>query len=239
MRIGSRVYGLGAIAMGVSRLVFHTHAKTPGADHSIVYVNAAILILGGAALNLPRLAKWGAGLLAGFFVVSAMVQAGPGLIAMPLVMVNWQNLAELLAAGAGGVVAFALSPGALADGSAIARAGRLAFGACLLVFGASHFVYAKFTAGYVPAWIPPGQVFWTYVTGAAQIAAGLALLSGIQARLAAVLLTVMYALFALLVHTRLILADPHPAGNWDELCETLVLMGAAWTMADSARRKVA
>ena len=34
------------------------------------------------------------------------------------------------------------------------RAGRLMFGLCLLVFGAAHFAYAKYTASLVPAWLP-------------------------------------------------------------------------------------
>src|SRR5437763_529874 len=76
----------------------------------------------------------------------------------------------------------------------------LAFGACLLVFGTSHFLYAQFTASLVAAWLPPSRLFWAYATGAAQIAAGLAMLTGVKARLAAILLTIMYAAFGLLVH---------------------------------------
>ena len=188
-------------------------------------------------MNLPRTARAGAAVLAALFAVWAVALAGPPLIAHPLVMVSWQNLAELAALAAGGVAAHALSPGGEAARSAsIARAGRLAFGLCLPVFGASHFVYAQLTAGLVPAWLPPGRLFWTYATGLAQIAAGLALLSGVQARLAAALLTVMYALFALLVHAPLILAAPAVPDNWLEFSETLALAGAAWTMADSASR---
>ena len=36
--------------------------------------------------------------------------------------------------------------------------------ACLLVFGTSEFVYAKFIAAMVPGWLPPSQFFWTYAT---------------------------------------------------------------------------
>jgi uncharacterized membrane protein YphA (DoxX/SURF4 family) len=235
MNIGRRVYGLGAIAMGAVTLVF----RAPGfaVQDAFADAGATVLILGGMALNLRRTAAVGAGALTALFALWAVVLGGPPLIAKPLVMVSWQNIAEMAAMSAGGVVAYARAPGAEADRAAsIARAGRLAFGLCLPIFGASHFAYAQLTASLVPAWLPPGQLFWTYATGAAQIAAGLALLSGIQARLAAILLTAMYAIFALFVHTPLILAAPHDHGDWAELCETLVLAGAAWTVADSARR---
>jgi uncharacterized membrane protein YphA (DoxX/SURF4 family) len=236
MNIGRRVYGLGAISMGLVRVAFHP-PQAPLGD-AIAWGGGGILILGGALLNLPRTAAAGAAVLAACFALSAVVLGGPPLIAQPLVQLSWQNFAELAALAAGGVVAYARAPAAEPDRAAtIARAGRQAFGLCLPVFGASHFVYARLTASLVPAWLPPGGLFWTYATGLAQIAAGLALLSGIQARLAAALLTLMYALFALLVHTPLILAAPHTGDNWAELCETLALAGVAWATADSAGRK--
>ncbi len=115
----------------------------------------------------------------------------------------------------------------------MARIAWLAFGLCVLVFGISHLAYAKFTASLVPAWLPPSQLFWAYVTGLAQVAAGLALLSGVQARLAAILLTVMYATFGVLVHIPLVIADPSSHNNWAENAINLILTGAAWCLADS------
>ena len=109
----------------------------------------------------------------------------------------------------------------------------MAFGACLLIFGASHFVYARFTASLVPLWLPPAQLFWAYATGVAQIAAGLAMLSGVQARLAAILLTVMYAAFSVLVHVPSVIAHPSSQANWTENGINLLLAGAAWVLAES------
>ena len=57
--------------------------------------------------------------------------------------------------------------------------------------GCAFYVRMNMTAPLVPKWLPPGQVFWGYFTGVCFVAAGLAILTGIQARLAAVLLTVM------------------------------------------------
>ncbi len=71
--------------------------------------------------------------------------------------------------------------------------GHLAFGFCCLVWGGAHFIYMNLTAPLVPKWLPPSQVFWGYLTGVAFLAAGLAILSRIQARLATILLTLMLA----------------------------------------------
>jgi uncharacterized membrane protein YphA (DoxX/SURF4 family) len=239
MNFGTRVYGLGAAAMGVTAVAFHAMAPAhPPASDVLAYAEAAILILASLALYLPRASAAGGVVLAVYFTLMALVSAGPPLLAKPLDVGSWEGLAELVALATGGVVAFALAPDDKADRAAqIARAGRLAFGLCLLVFGAAHFAFAKYTASLVPAWLPPGQMAWTYLTGIAQIAAGLALLSGVQARLAAILLTTMYGLFAVLVHLPLILASPHVRFNWNELFETLTLMGVAWTMADAIGRK--
>jgi len=136
----------------------------------------------------------------------------------------------------GGVLAYVRSPGAR-EAASLARAARLVFGLCLLVFGVSHFVYVKLTASMVPAWLPPSQTVWAYLTGAAQIAAGVAMLSGVQARLAAILLTAMYALFSLLVHIPTLVAAPKSLDSWTENGINLVLTGAAWALADTLTRR--
>jgi uncharacterized membrane protein len=238
MNIGRRVFGLGAATMGVTSVAFHVLAPAhPPAHDTLAYAEAAALILGGLAVNLPRVSAVGAALLAAYFALSAVILAGPAVAAKPLVVGSWEDFAELVALSVGGVVAYALVPNALAGGTAaMVRAGRLVFGLCLLVFGAAHFAYAKYTASLVPAWLPPGQMAWTSITGLAQIAAGLAMLSGVRARLAAILLTIMYGLFGVLVHAPLIHASPHVRFYWDEFFENLALMGVAWTMADAIAR---
>jgi len=239
MNIGRRVYGLGAAAMGATTVAFHVLAPAhPPANDALAYAEAAALILGGLALNLPRLSTVGAAVLAAYFALSAIILAGPDVIAKPLVVGSWENFAELVALTMGAAVAYALAPGIPALRSeAIARAARLVFSLCLMVFGAAHFAYAKYTASLVPAWLPPGQMAWTYITGVAQILAGVALLTHVRARLAAVLLTIMYGLFGLLVHAPLIHASPHVRFYWDEFFENLALMGVAWTMADAIGRQ--
>ena len=99
------------------------------------------------------------------------------------------------------------------------------------MFGVAHFVYLSFTASMVPAWLPGGQKFWAVLTGAAHLAAGIALLLGIKARLAAILLTVMFASFSVLVHLPTLIAAPHSHFSWVINAINLALTGAAWAIA--------
>jgi uncharacterized membrane protein len=238
--IGRRVYGLGAVVLGVAQMRFGAvsadwlpvPARSPG-DPILVYGSALVLVLGGVAINLRRLAAIAALTLAGLFVSGMVVFLLPHSLTKPASWGGWQGVAESTAMALGGVLGY---------GQAAAlrhmRAVRLGFGMCLLVFGISHFVYARFTASLVPAWLPPSRLSWAYATGVAQIAAGLAMLSGVQARLAAILLTVMYAGFGLLVHLPSIIANPSSQDDWTENGINLILLGAAWGLADSlARRK--
>jgi uncharacterized membrane protein YphA (DoxX/SURF4 family) len=116
------------------------------------------------------------------------------------------------------------------------RIGQALFGLCAILFGGAHFFYMNLTAPLVPSWLPPSQIFWSYATGVAHIAGGIAILTGFQARLAAILLTIMYAGFGLLVHLPLVIADPSSHMVWAENCINLILTGAAWCLAESLPR---
>ena len=106
----------------------------------------------------------------------------------------------------------------------------------MLLFGGAHFFYMNRTAPLVPKWLPPTQAFWAVATGIGHIAAGVAILAGVQARLAAILLTVMYASFTPLVHAPMLLADPSSQMIWSENALNLALIGTAWVVADSLAR---
>ena len=92
------------------------------------------------------------------------------------------------------------------------------------------------TVPLVPRWLPPTQEFWAYATGVGHVAAGVAILTGVQARLAAILLTAMFVSFTPLVHVPMLLADPSSLMNWTENAVNLALIGSAWVVADSLAR---
>src|SRR5580692_8850794 len=190
---GWRVYGLGVMAVGMACLAFGDF--DPGQPvpenfptrTALAYAAGAFMVVAAAAVEWRRTAAWGAAALT----------------------VNYENIAMQLAIAAGGLIIYATT--ARIDAALAARLthlGRLAFGVCALVFGGAHFVYMKNTASLVPTWLPPTQEFWGYATGAGFVAAGVAILTGVQARLAAILLTAMLVSFGLLANGRILLADP-------------------------------
>ncbi len=77
------------------------------------------------------------------------------------------------------------------------RVARILYAAPMGVFGLFHFMNANGMAGMVPI---PGGVFWVYLTGLGLLAACVSIIIGKKARLAALLLGVMLAIFALSIH---------------------------------------
>ena len=123
----------------------------------------------------------------------------------------------------------------VANGDRMAvSAARMVYGLSLIAFGAAHFAYAKQTASLVPGWLP-FPLMWAWLTGGTYIAAGMALLSNVLARLAAILAAVQMGLFTLLVWVPLILAGARDPSQWTETLISLALTTAGWVFADAAR----
>ena len=241
---GRRVYGLGIVALALVCLAWGgfdpgqpVPKDFPGRS-ALAYAAAAFMLVAGAAVEWRRTAAWaGAALAAYYALIVVVLMNGRVLLAHYAEYGSYSGAAEQLAIAAGGLIVYAASAGIDAARAArLVRLGQLVFGVCALLFGGAHFFYMNMTAPLVPKWLPPGQVFWAYATGVGHIAAGLAILSGVQARLAAILLTAMYASFTLLVHAPMLLADPSSHGIWAENAENLALIGVAWVVADSLAR---
>ena len=239
--MGWRVYGAGVMALGALCLAwgsFDPGQPVPKAfpDRAVLaYAAAGFLVLAGAALQWRRTVTWAAAALTAYYaIVVVILMNGRVVLAHAREFGAYSGTAEQLAIAAGALVIYAR--GARIDAALAQRLTRLAqvtFGVCAVLFGAAHFFYLNLTTPLVPAWLPPGQTFWAYATGLGHIAAGIALLTGVRARLAAILLTAMYASFAVLVHGPMLLADPSSHGVWSENALNLALTGVAWVMADS------
>jgi uncharacterized membrane protein len=242
---GWRVYGLGVMALGMVCLAWGSF--DPGQpvpkdfpDRTVLaYAAAVFIVLAGAAVEWRRTAAWGAAALAVYYtLIVVILMNGRVVLANFKEFGSYSGAAEQLAIAAGGLIVYVANADIDAVLAArLTRAGQAAFGICALLFGGAHFFYLNLTVPLVPKWLPPSQVFWAYATGLAHIAAGLAILTGVRAYLAAILLTVMYASFTALVHTPMLLADPSSHGNWSESAENLALIGVAWVVADSLARR--
>jgi len=241
MAFGWRVYGLGVMALGLVSLAWGDF--DPGQPvpknfpdrTALAYAAAVFMFVVGAAIEWRRTAAWGAAALTAYYaLVVVILMNGRLVLAHYAEFGSYSGAAEQLAIAAAGLIVYAA--GARVDAARAARLtrlGQLAFGVCALLFGGAHFFYMNLTAPLVPQWLPPTQEFWAYATGVGQIAAGIAILTGVQARLAAILLTAMYVSFTLLVHAPMLLADPSSRMNWSENALNLALIGAAWVVADS------
>jgi len=244
---GWRVYGLGVIALAMVCLAWGSFDPgqpvpkgLPGGS-VLAYAVAAFMLIAGMVVEWRRTVAWGAAALSiyySFFVVILM--NGPLMVAHYSEFGSYSGAAEQLAIAAGGLIVYAANASIDAARAArLTRLGQQVFGVCALLFGGAHFFYMNLTAPLVPHWLPPSQAFWGYATGVGHIAAGVAILAGVQARLAAILLTAMYVSFTLLVHLPLLLATPSSHWIWAENALNLALIGVAWVVTDSLRGQVA
>lgn len=112
----------------------------------------------------------------------------------------------------------------------IVRILQTAFGVPWLVFGAQHFLFASFVAALVPAFFP-ARWFWAYATGAAMIAAAISLITGIKARLAAVLLGAMLLMFFLLIQVPKLAAGDWATVSWTRVLQDFAIASGAFVLA--------
>jgi uncharacterized membrane protein len=241
MGFGWRVYGLGTMALGLTSLAFREFDPgQPVPEHFpyrtiLAYVAGVFIVVAAAAVEFRRTVAWGGAALAAYYgLLVVFLLDGRLLLTQYAAYGIYEEIAMQLAIALGGLIISAASAGTDSTRSArLTRLCQLVFGVCVLIWGGAHFVYMNMTAPLVPKWLPPSQVFWGYATGICFIAAGLAIVTGVKARLAATLLTVMIACFGLLANGRILLTGLSSHFNWSESALNLALIGVAWVVADS------
>jgi uncharacterized membrane protein len=110
--------------------------------------------------------------------------------------------------------------------------GPLLFAIAMAVFGADHFVTAKFVASIVPSFIP-WHLFWAYFVGVALIAGALSLATTIQSRLAAASFALMFLIFELTMHIPNLIAVPHSKPRLILLLRDIPFLAAGLAFAAS------
>jgi uncharacterized membrane protein YphA (DoxX/SURF4 family) len=231
MNYNAMLYAAGAILLGAIGIWFHDFALQWQAVPKWIpampfaYVSAAILITGGG-LILARREKPGALVLASFYGLWVVAFHLPPTLSKAIGSVGaWNAPAEITFLTVGGLALFAANIGAA--GEKLRLIARVLAGASAIVFGCAHFNYIDFTASFVPAWIPPSQHFWAWATGAGHLAAGIALVTGIQARLAATCLAFMMGSFVVLLHIPRVIASPGQHIEWTMVAVASALCGSA------------
>jgi uncharacterized membrane protein len=180
-------------------------------------------------MAMRRTRALGAGVAGAFIGLWVLGLHLPHALAKPADVTVWQVVAETTAMALGGFLArreLMAGPGRLTDIEI-----RL-FGLCCLVFGISHFVYAKFTASMVPAWLPR-RLDLAYLTGAIHVATGVAMLAGFRRRWAAVIEALMMTSFVALVHLPRVAGRPGDRLELTLLFVAITLSSAAWIVATS------
>lgn len=241
-RVSVGVYGFGALALGVTGLVWGDFAVVwqPARNgyagpSSLGYAVAVLPLLAGLAMQWQRAALLGALALFVPYCLAILFFDIPRGFAQPSEFGAWYGVLENSALAAGALIIctfYARLEAATAE--RLAKIARVIFGICLIYFGLAHHVYLANTVSFVPAWLPPGQTFWAYATGAGHVLAGIAIISGVYARLAAMLLAAMFVAFSILVHApRVLITLPHNHFAWGENAVNIALIGSAWVVCAS------
>jgi uncharacterized membrane protein len=193
---------------------------------ALAYLCAMISVVSGVGLLGQRAAGAAARVLLAWLLIWLLLFKAPVIFRAPGMLVSWEDCAET------GVMVAAAS---VLYGERGVRIGRTLYGLALIIFGLAHFAYLKETAALVPAWLP-FHAAWAYFTGCAYIAAGLAVMGGLFARLAATLSAVQMGMFTLLVWGPVLAAGPKDAFQLNESIISLALTASGWVVADSYGR---
>lgn len=231
--MGRHLFGIAAVILGSVSLILHAQLilkPFPG-DAVVLFVTSVALIGGGVAMQLRKAAPAGATILGAVYALSALSLV-PDIFAKPAVYASWGNVFYQLALVAGAIVVNASAAPWAANSKSICNAAIILFGLCNISFAVEQVEFLARTISLVPKWIPPNGMFWAIVTTIAFALAGVSMLTGYKSLLAARLLTLMLAIFGIVIWIPMLIADPRSHSNWSEGVETFAIAGTAWIIAD-------
>jgi uncharacterized membrane protein YphA (DoxX/SURF4 family) len=240
---GRIVFGASAVLFGVIALMWHdaetwqTLIKIWSLPFGVLLGNVLMIaqIAGGLALLFPRGLR-AASVTLGIVYLLFSLACIPGIFAAPRAYEHYGSFFEQFSLLCGAVALIAMSGSNAARSAALAQAARIGLGFSAISFTLAQIFYLRFTAELVPRWIPPNQMFWAIFTTIAFAVAAAAILVNRRTRLAIRLMSLMIALFGVLVWIPLLITHPEAHLNWSEFALTALIAGASWTVADSPFR---
>jgi uncharacterized membrane protein len=105
----------------------------------------------------------------------------------------------------------------------------------LAVFGTEHLLAPRSLMDLVPSWIP-APLFWTYFVGIALFAAALSLIVRKHLRWSALLLALMFFIFALSMDVPGVIAHAKERLSWTLMLRETAFAGGALALAGAARQ---
>ncbi|MEO6210272.1 MAG: DoxX family protein [Gemmatimonadaceae bacterium] len=214
--LGRAVFATAMVALGAQCLIRINAVPALEPVHSttglpvIGWITGVVLIAAAIATMLRPAASYGAAVLAAMLLLWDALLHAPALAAAPTNGGEWTGAAE----------------------SRPLLIGRICFGISMLGFGALHLIYISYVAFVIPSWIP-AHVFFAYATGVAHVAAGLGILSGVLARLAALCTAAMFGSWFLILHVPRVVAHAQSADEWTSMPIALAMCGSALLIASS------
>jgi hypothetical protein len=204
-----------------------------------VYGSALLLLAASAGLCFSRAALMSTLAIVAYLIVWAAIGV-PQILAQPISFGGWYGFCEALSSLVGAWIVYTWLRSQSSEGSV--HVAQVLFGVTCVFYGGSHFAYAAYTAGMVPAYLP-GRLAWAYLTGAGHVAAGQGIIFRLLPALAATLEAIMMSLFGLLVWVPSFFANPRPdwatppQTQWSELIVNVILAAAAGIVAMSLRQR--
>jgi uncharacterized membrane protein YphA (DoxX/SURF4 family) len=237
---GRIVFGAAAVLFGIIALMWHDADTWQNLQHfwSLpfgAFIGGCLMaaqILGGIGILYPRTERWASAVLCVVYLCFALACV-PDIIAAANIYDKYGGSFFLFFSLLCGAIAlYAATETDAARAVVFGRLARLGLGICAISFTLGQALLLRETADLVPKWMPPNQMFWAVLTTVAFALAAVAILINRQARLATRLMTLMLALFGVLVWVPRLIAHPKAHFNWSECVLTFLITGAAWMVAD-------